>query len=351
VGVSHLGRNDGIFALSDIAIGVDTMLPVDKACDQIGTPRLSDSFLLAAEINFASSIASRSCAFRLREVRLIGHLSSIIEEGRAAFDAAVAASIFVLYGFVTYAMYVLFAVCTPSVVIPFLSTFGSVCFLQITLPFLGFSIAMGRGDVDIMSRVPAKNDAASVHARKQQRQACLAIVLKALPPAILPQLLHMPVFGELILALDPDEVEQHCAGSNHWVQIVRCHGLREYTGHARVIAGVLTLLTMVLCVTVSSAGFLSKLELLQQQNPVKRNAVWCFTVTILIAMVTLYFVLSVHTELSALSWYIHVLTGTLPFFCLAWVELVKMAERKLEIRLEKLRRLQFETRLGAWSPK
>jgi hypothetical protein len=53
----------------------------------------------------------------------------------------------------------------------------------------------------------------------------------------------------------------------------------------------------------------------------------------------------------ALPWYFYVLYVLFPFVCLVVNEYVKPMEAKHAVRAEKLRRLQFETRLGAWSPK
>lgn len=54
---------------------------------------------------------------------------------------------------------------------------------------------------------------------------------------------------------------------------------------------------------------------------------------------------------SALPWYFYLVAVFLPFLSVVFNEYCKKFEQKREIRAEKLRRLQFETRLGAWSPK
>ena len=53
----------------------------------------------------------------------------------------------------------------------------------------------------------------------------------------------------------------------------------------------------------------------------------------------------------ALPWYYYVFCILNPILCFAWNELCKSVDAKAERRAEKLRRLQFETRLGAFSPK
>lgn len=66
----------------------------------------------------------------------------------------------------------------------------------------------------------------------------------------------------------------------------------------------------------------------------------------------LYLGLYADTEFKkALPWYYYVLSIVNPLLCLVWNELCKNVEIKAERRAEKFRRLQFETRLGAWSPK
>lgn len=313
---------------------------------------LSKDHVLLPELEFVSAIAARSCAFRFHGANSVSHVTTIIEQGRASLNAAVSASLFVLYGSLAYSFFVLFSVCVPSTNLPYIPVMGTVLFLQFLLPGLGFTMALSDGDDDCMKRVPPKNDQNVTFAQKEGWRFYINITLKVIPTALLPQIQHLICFGELMIHFEPELVETECDGAGNWLAIVRCDGLRNYSGPAKISAGILVLGQLALCVIISSAGFLSGLKSLVEEPPGKRNRAWVLASIISVGVIVVYITsaLSVNAY-EALPWYYYVLNILLPFFCLAWVESCKKSEIKSEQRADKLRRLQFETRLGAWSPK
>jgi hypothetical protein len=178
------------------------------------------------------------------------------------------------------------------------------------------------------------------------------VLLKAVVFALVPQILHLIVFGELVIHFEPDLVSSTCPGASSWVDIVRCEGLKDYSGTARVSSGAVVLAQLALCVVVSSAGFVHRFQPVLEQPPWKRNHAWLGCVFVAIGLIAAY--VAAATEdgtAAALPWYYYLIAAVTPFLCLLWVEICKLSEARLEIRAEKLRRLQFETRLGAWSPR
>jgi magnesium-transporting ATPase (P-type) len=349
VGLSHLTSNDKIFSVADIAVGIDTLCCSDTSSTN---GDVASGHVLATELEFVSSIAARSCAFRFRGDSSVAHIATVIEQSRTALEAAVAASSFVLFGFLSYSFFVLFSVCVPSTLLPYIPVLGTVLFLQGVLPALGFVMAMSNGDTDIMKRVPPKNDQSVTFARKEGWKLYTIVILKAIPPALLPQVLHLIVFGELLLHFEPDLAADSCPGAASWVDVVRCKDLQEYSGPAKISSGILVFTEMALCVVVASMGFLSRMETLFEHPPWKRNVAWVICLPACIAFIILYGVNAVDLDIrEALPWYYYLLVVILPLLCLVWVETCKKSEARFESRAEKLRRLQFETRLGAWSPK
>jgi hypothetical protein len=87
-------------------------------------------------------------------------------------------------------------------------------------------------------------------------------------------------------------------------------------------------------------------------SPQQRNRAWVVSFLLSLGLTISYGSYAVDLDVTeVLPWYYYLLAIILPFLCLIWVEACKKSEIKLERRAEKLRRLQFETRLGAWSPK
>ena len=349
MGLSHLTQNEGIFARADIAVGIDIL---EETICETSNQSKSLMHVSKSELEFVQSISSQSCAFRLRGASSVACISTILEKGRASLDASVSSAIFLIYGCMTFSMYVLFSVCTPATSIPYVPTIGSALYLLFMLPSVGLSMQMTDGEANIMKRVPMKNDK-TTSASKNDRLAFMAMILmKALVPAILPQILHMISFGELVIKFDNAYVTTYCPRAINWVDIVRCDGMKHYVGEAKSSAGSLVLAQFILCVILSSVAFVYRFQSLRQQFPWERNILWIMSLLVAIGVLILYVVLSTKNgTAAALPWYFYVLSMASPFLCIIWVEFFKRSETKQEERAEKVRRLQFETRLGAWSPR
>jgi hypothetical protein len=192
-------------------------------------------------------MASHSCAFRFRGAESLVHISSIIAQGRASLEAAIAAGVFLVASCLSFSFFVLFSACAPSTTIPFVPAVGAVLYLQIVLPSIGMTMAMNNGNAEAMKRVPEKNDQSVIFSRNEGWRMYQMIVLKAIPPALLPQLLHFIAFGELVMHFDPDLVSSGCPGATSWVDVVRCDALKDYSGVARTSSGVLVLAEFVFC--------------------------------------------------------------------------------------------------------
>ena len=344
VGISHLTRNYCIFASADIAVGID-VLDTDSATFD----GKHGSYVRPAELEFANAISAHACAFRFRGPASIANIPFIIQKGRESLEASVAATVFLITGCLSFSFYILFTICSPNVSIPFVPTLGCVIYLQILLPTLGLSMAMTKGDKETMKRVPPKND---TFGWKEKSTFYSMVAAKALLPALLPQILHLIAFGALVLDFEPDLVEEQCPGADGWVDIVRCEGLSEYSGPAKSSAGSLVFSQFALCSFVSSAGFVNRCLPIMEGKPWDGNSCWMTCNFVVIGLLAFYLGLATENgTAAALPWYYYLIAVVTPFLCLAMVEVCKRPEIKQETRAEKLRRLQFETRLGAWSPR
>ena len=349
VGLSHLTRNEEIFATADIAVGIDILEETIDGTNDESSPL---SHVSKSELEFVQSVSSQSCAFRLRGASSVAYISTILEKSRASLDASVSSAIFLIYGCMAYSLYVLFSVCTPATSIPYVPTIGSALYLLFMLPSVGLSMQMTDGDVNSMKRVPMKNDKTSFVSKNDRITFMTLILMKSLLPAVLPQILHMISFGELVIQFDNAFVTINCPTATSWVDIVRCDGMKHYIGEAKTSAGSLVLAQFMLCTILSSAAFVYRFQSLRQQFPWERNILWIMSLLVAIAVLIIYVIVSTKNGTAALlPWYFYVTSIVSPFLCIIWVEWFKSFETKQEERAEKVRRLQFETRLGAWSPR
>lgn len=345
VGLSHMPRNSSLFSTADLGVGVDVLTELLR---RTRTEELAYNSVLPSEILFVSVISAHACAFRLQGVESIAYMPSLLAQGRASLEAAIAASLFLLFGCLSFAFFTFFSVCSVATTMPLPEIMGAFLTLQVILPLMGIPMTMSDPDSQCMQRVPAKNDPGVTFGKKEDTVFFVAAVLKALPPAIFPQLLYLIAFGELMIRSEPDILTSLCPGrfySGDWPSVIRCDDLREYTGPSRSSAISLALGEFLLCIIVVSAGFVHRALPLHVEPPWRRNALWISSSTIAILIVGLYLGLTLETgSFAALPWYFFIMAGFMPFLCLAWVEYIKRTERSLFERAEKLRRLQFETR-------
>jgi len=278
----------------------------------------------------------------------MSYMPTILVHGRSALEAATAAALFLLSGCLSYGFYTFFSVCSVATNVNLPETSGAFLSLQVILPLIGLPMTMSDPDKQCMARVPAKNDLSVVFGKKEGTTLFVLAILKALPPAIFPQILYLIAYGEFMLHYEPDLVSRRCRGgldSGDWSSVIRCRDIRGYSGVARSDAATFTLAIYLICIVVSSAGFVHRTLPLRQEPPWRRNAMWLTAVIAAIVIISLYLGLRLKRGgFYLMPWYFYVIACIVPFLCLAWVEYVKRTERALLDRAEKLRRLQFETR-------
>mmetsp|Transcript_2769 Transcript_2769/g.6583 ORF Transcript_2769/g.6583 Transcript_2769/m.6583 type:complete len:284 (+) Transcript_2769:842-1693(+) len=283
-------------------------------------------------------------------------MPTILAQGRASLAAATSAAIFFLHGYLSFTLYVFFTVCSVAAAIPFVPIGGSALYLLIILPLVGIPITMSDPETRYMQKVPPKNDLSLSFGVKEGKVFCLVSLLKALPPAIFPQLLYLIAFGELMIETESDTIQATCLSNpdpQNWISMTRCRELDGYTGVAHDSAVALSLAELALLIVIASTSFMYRTLPIWEEAPWKRNHLWAASVLLAFVVIAIYLLLSVERgTFSLLPWYYYFLAFVImPFLCLLWDEYLKQPEKKVLDRAEKLRRLQFETRLGMWSPK
>ncbi|GKY99438.1 hypothetical protein MPSEU_000898300 [Mayamaea pseudoterrestris] len=347
---STMPWNEAIFSTADIAVGIDIF---DEHCAHDNESEDGRApIATGSEIEFASGISAHSCAFRFRNASSVSHLSDIMQQGRAALAATTAACIFLLNGCLAFSFFVLFCACSLSTVVPFVPALGSVLYLQIVLPIIGLALCMTDAEPNVMKHVPPKNDQSITFRRREGKILYTMLVIKAIPPALSSAIMWLIAYGALMLTHERELLLRECPNAEVWANVIRCEALKYYSGPARINAGDLALSHLVLCVIICSTSFVYRFHLIVDQLPICRNHVWALSVFISIGLTVLYLSLTVDSVSRAtLPWYYYLFSVVNPLVCLVWNELCKRIEARTERRADKLRRLQFETRLGAYSPK
>ena len=194
---------------------------------------------------------------------------------------------------------------------------------------------------------PPKNDPAVTFGRKEAKTFLIATLLKALPPAVFPQLLYLIALGEFLIHYEADLIASACSTTENasWPVIIRCQELSGHSGVARDYASDLALSELLLCIAIPSATFVHRTLPLIEEAPWRKNCLWACAVIVALLITAAYVALTLEKgSLAVLPWYFYILAFMMPFICLVWNEFVKRSERTVLDRAEKLRRLQFETR-------
>lgn len=357
VGLSHLSGNQEIFSRADIAIGVD-VLAEDISFNNIDTNVHALNALQPHEIAFVTSISAHSSVFNLHRTATC-HFVEIIRIGRVCLEAATSGASFALSGNLSFSIFIFLCPCTAATAVPMIPTLGSFMYAQVLLPLIGLSMASTDDAKDFMTRVPPKNDPAVKYSLRSNMRPYLSVLLRAAIPAIIPQFLYLIVLGELMWEFDSPFVKDFCLDGDKAEyrkppisSIIRCEALRDYSGPAVQSAGTISLAALAICTCVASASYVLRTESIRSEPPWKRNHLWLGTLTLSFILIAVYMALVLEEgSMTALSWYFYLLFFVTPFGCLYFCEAVKKIDQRHEKRAVMMRRLQFETRLGMWSPK
>lgn len=358
IGLSHVSSNDEIFSKSDLSIGIslfeeNTRAKInDSKLSSYKDKRYYQNDLDPAEVVSVCSIAAHSCIFNVSLRRGLLHLSDILSQGRGALNASQTSTLFMVTSYLSFSFFILLSICTVSTAIPFIPPVGSAFFLQLIVPLIGLAMNFTESNKEVMGNVPPKNDKSITFAVGEQRRLYIDAILRAMPPAIFPQLIYLMAIGCLMIELEHEFMVNEDCSTDKWLLAIRCQALNRYSGAVLVSSGRLMLAELALCIIVLSSSFVFRLTHLRTVRPWKMNIIWIVTIIISTGLVFIYLIITLDPEtLAALPWYFYLLALSFPFICAALSEKVKTQDMRHEKRADMLRRLQFETRLGMWSPK
>ena len=91
------------------------------------------------------------------------------------------------------------------------------------------------------------------------------------------QLLHLIAFGELVIHFKVDLVKSECGGADKWFKVIRCGALKDYSGPARISAGIVVFSVFVMSSVVSSISFVKRFEPMPMHPPWEHNFTWQYS--------------------------------------------------------------------------
>ena len=334
---------------ADLAIGVN-LISVEMAENNCPYCRNFASAMTREDLQLVRCISSNVCAFQVEGPKAMMKLAEIVGAGRESLEAIYSGALFVLTGCVSLALVFVFAPCSVAVCIPFIPPLESMILLVFFLPVLGFSLAFSDVYEDAIKRTPAKNESNDVFLPYEKRHIYIHNAVRSIFPAFGASFLYLIALGDLLLNFEVTIVDE-CGSAKTWSSAILCTNIREYDGGIRSSASALVLSELALCFVVCSASYVNRSKPLHP-TIFKNNYIWIIASAICLILVVLYLSLSVPLKhLEALPWYFFLYKILWPFICLTINEVMKKREIKDEVRADTFRKLEFETRLGMWSPK
>mmetsp|Transcript_18612 Transcript_18612/g.37301 ORF Transcript_18612/g.37301 Transcript_18612/m.37301 type:complete len:448 (+) Transcript_18612:2098-3441(+) len=317
LGCSHVSRNIKIFGSSDVSVGVDTVEEEDGDCNDPG---------VREAMRFAREVITRDCFFNI-EISSLPHLHDIIAVSRASLEAAISAVQFAITCGLSLSILGFLCLCAPKSPEVFIDGGGAVLYLLLLVPALAVGISFSDGDSKSMRRCPVKDDPASApfSGRNELAKRSLGVLSRA----------GMNAVGSFAVGL-----------------------LATVGGEGKDgKAATMLLVELCLCSTVGAFGSLYRADVFWVEVGWRSNAVFLGVTAIsLMVCLVVTFVAVEPSKVgggeagSAVLWPIFSLW---PVLTLMIGELVfkRDIEKVIFDRAALLRRLEFETRLGMWSPR
>lgn len=230
-------------------------------------------------------------------------------------------------------------------------------FLWIVIPCISLSMIATPNDCQSMTRTPEKNTDGPVEPLSRY---IWYFVLRFMPSVVVAVVIYEWVLGQSLV---------YSKLSDSWFQAITT---REYfatypysvqvsSSLDRAEAFLMAFVTISIC--TSSMSMLYRADSIFVEYPT-RNRVWVGTVVVLLILqfglwiaksgvegVDGTSLIGFISDANGLSWYFWLLFGLWPLVIVVIDETVKMAHRKILVRYYKFLRMQFDTRLGMWSPK
>ncbi|GAB9475169.1 hypothetical protein Gpo141_00012271 [Globisporangium polare] len=377
VGSSLKECNAALFSKADTAAALqggsqtffDEKLPKGKEL-----PVFSDD-----DIQFSHILNTLTCSFRINSngddvvgsssskeeaTPSLTHLIELIRLGRCVLTNFHQMIAFIFVSQLFIATLILTSYVVPFPLVPQLSCASIFWLLWILVPAISLSMLASASEKDVMKQTPRKNE--EIELQEDLPRLATYFVIRHLPSA----LISIVVF-ECLLGFSLESSRSQLGGKYveyTWLDFMLHNSIVLSQPRPAVVAAAVDraeagmLLVIGLSILASSCGYLYRCESIFSMSPF-RNIIWLGTcalllcVQLIISMAragfvggdghTLWYFVS-----EVVPWYFWMLILLVwPLVVIAVDEAVKSHDRHHMARYYKFLRMQFDTRLGMWSPK
>ncbi|GMF38492.1 unnamed protein product [Phytophthora fragariaefolia] len=392
VGSSLKESNAPLFSKADLAVAMqggvhaffDKPIPQGKEL-----PVFSDE-----DIQFSHILNTLACAFRLKSVRddagnqenqadptdgddnattggtaSVAHLIELIRLGRRMLTNFHQMNTFIFVSQLFIATLILASYVVPFPYVPQLSCTSIFWLLWVLVPALSLSMLASASEEGIMKKTPRKNEEFDMD--EDLPRLIAYFVGRHVPSVLMSIVVFECLLGFSLQAsniANPDIFGDNKFRTFQWMDFVLDNELvtmrpRLTAVEAAVDRAEAGMLLMIgLCIVTTSCGYLYRCESIFKLSPF-RNVMWAGAASLLLCLqlaisalrarivgadgVTLWQFVS-----QSVPWSFWVVVlGVWPLIIIAVDEVIKTHDKRHLVRYNKFLRMQFDTRLGMWSPK
>ncbi|TDH70908.1 hypothetical protein CCR75_002927 [Bremia lactucae] len=343
------------------------------------------------DIQFSNILNTLSCAFRLKcasdEARnqqseldnnnnatvdgtaSVAHLIELIRLGRRMLTNFYQMNTFIFVSQLFIATIILASYAIPFPHVPQLTCTSIFWLLWIFVPALSLSMLASASEEGIMKKTPRKNEEFDI--AEDLPRLVSYFVGRHVPSVLLSLAVFECLFGfslEASHAANLNTLRNVKFNEYRWTDFILDTELLALKPRPAIVVAAVDraeagmLLIICLCIVTSSCGYLYRCESMFKQSPF-RNTIWVTTACFLIFLQLILSMLRagvigadgvslwhfVSQSVPRTFWVITL--GMWPFAILGLDEAIKTHDKRYFVRYNKFLRMQFDTRLGMWSPK
>jgi hypothetical protein len=354
VGTAYRASNLDLFASADLSFASSGVLPGGQKPESLSA--FAPSQISLADVDFNERLVSLLCALNLKggeEESQISSATTLVREGRRILSNIYQVVSFTLCVTATLGFEVFIAQIAPMSSPPLLTS-ASIIFLQVLMTvFVALPMLASEVHPSLNEQTACKNNPNEVI---DTQPFVFHFVARSLPTGFVCALLHVWSLGVYLVETYPDAASSCTASTSAkstWHDVIWCNKFESYDTEEMVAAQrntsafVVLFLAITLC--VQSSSFLYRTHSVLAQPPFK-NIVWLGGVFVALSLQFVYSMLSADS-FTWVPWEMWLVIFLWPVFVLAINEKVNAYDARTYDRYVKFLQLEFDTRLGMYSPR
>ncbi|CAH0518116.1 unnamed protein product [Peronospora belbahrii] len=385
VGSSLKESNAPLFSKADLAVALqggvqaffDKPIPHGKEL----------SIFSDDDIQFSHILNTLACAFRLKSApdvshdtdsnddtisggtASVAHLIELIRLGRRMLTNFNQMNTFIFVSQHLIATIILASYAVPFPHVPQLSCSSIFWLLWVLVPALSLSMLATASEKDIMKKTPRKNEEYDME--DDLPRLVTYFVCRHVPSVLLSIAVFECLLGFSLQASsisDPRAFENERFHDFRWMNFIFDNELLTVKPRPAIVAAAVDraeagmLLSIGICIVTSSCGYLYRCESIFKVSPF-RNIMWVAVAFLLLCLQLLVSTLRAgivgadgiilwhfaSQSVPRVFWVVSL--GVWPLIIICVDEVLKTHDKRHLVRYNKFLRMQFDTRLGMWSPK